>query len=234
MEVLKKILSRVAMMCLLVWLVMASVFSNTNQRNFYSRQFQRWNVSWATGMSYEDLDVAMDVLLDYLEDSRDDLDVEAVKFGEKAQVFYEREILHMVDVKVLYQRCHTVMYLALAAGVACCVALWFICKNKGLFLNSLVGGYKFRLVAFVLFFCFMGGAMLINFDKFWITFHHIFFTNDLWLLDPRYSTMINMLPEGLFNALCLRILFTFGVGFAFFSTALLRTAKRTPMPLAEP
>lgn len=232
MESLKKFLSRTAMILFLVWLVMFSVFSVVRVRSFYTKQFKIWGVDRTTGMSAEDLDMAIDVLLDYLEDSRDDIDVEAEKFGTVSPVYYEREILHMVDVKVLYQRCHAVMYISIALALTLCCVLWTVCKkNPGLFLNSLVNGYRFRLVAFVVFFAFMGGAMAINFDAFWITFHHIFFRNDLWLLDPRYSTMINMLPEGLFNAMCLRILFLFGGLFAAFSAVLIGVAKRTPLPL---
>ena len=40
--------------------------------------------------------------------------------------------------------------------------------------------------------------VLLDFSSFWTAFHHLFFTNDLWLLDPATSRMINMMPLQLF------------------------------------
>lgn len=45
-----------------------------------------------------------------------------------------------------------------------------------------------------------------NFDATWVAFHHLFFTNDLWLLDPDSSRMIWMVPASFFSDLVMRIL----------------------------
>lgn len=50
---------------------------------------------------------------------------------------------------------------------------------------------------------------VIDFSRFWVLFHEIFFTNDLWLLDPNVSVMINMFPEEFFNGMVMRIILTF-------------------------
>ena len=42
---------------------------------------------------------------------------------------------------------------------------------------------------------------IIDFNSFWIQFHMLFFNNDLWLLDPRTSRMINMLPSEFFSTI---------------------------------
>ena len=52
---------------------------------------------------------------------------------------------------------------------------------------------------------FIGGmaglAALIStdFTKYFTTFHHIFFDNDDWLLDPKTDLLINIVPEGFFR-----------------------------------
>ena len=48
-----------------------------------------------------------------------------------------------------------------------------------------------------------------NFTKYWTIFHHIFFTNDLWLLDPKTDLMIQMLPEQFFSGMALDIAVSF-------------------------
>lgn len=41
---------------------------------------------------------------------------------------------------------------------------------------------------------------LIDFDGLFTTFHHLAFTNDLWLLDPRTDLLIRLMPEEFFIA----------------------------------
>ena len=49
-------------------------------------------------------------------------------------------------------------------------------------------------------------------------FHHIFFDNDLWILDPSTDLLINIVPEPFFMDTAGRIALTFGlsIGFLFF------------------
>ncbi|MCD2257241.1 TIGR01906 family membrane protein [Lactobacillus sp. CC-MHH1034] len=42
-------------------------------------------------------------------------------------------------------------------------------------------------------------AASINFDRFFITFHHLFFRNRNWLFDPSTDPIINVLPESFFS-----------------------------------
>lgn len=39
---------------------------------------------------------------------------------------------------------------------------------------------------------------ITNFDSFFITFHHLFFTNSNWLFDPATDPIINVLTDGFF------------------------------------
>ena len=61
-----------------------------------------------------------------------------------------------------------------------------------------------------------------HFDTAFIQFHEIFFDNDLWLLDPDVSLMINMLPEEFFFDTAMRIGLIFGIPFVllFFGSLL--------------
>ncbi|MBQ6582919.1 MAG: TIGR01906 family membrane protein, partial [Mogibacterium sp.] len=48
-----------------------------------------------------------------------------------------------------------------------------------------------------------------DFTKFFTEFHHIFFDNDLWLLDPAKDNLINLLPESFFRDTALTIVLFF-------------------------
>ena len=44
-----------------------------------------------------------------------------------------------------------------------------------------------------------------SFDRYFVIFHHLFFDNDLWILDPAKDNLINLLPEGFFSDTAFRI-----------------------------
>ena len=50
-----------------------------------------------------------------------------------------------------------------------------------------------------------------DFSRYFVVFHHIFFNNDLWLLDPRTDMLINIVPEPFFMDTARQI----GIVFAF-------------------
>lgn len=62
----------------------------------------------------------------------------------------------------------------------------------------------------------LGGILFIliqtNFSYYWDLFHHIFFDNDLWLLDPKTDIMIQMVPQPFFYSAVTRVI-------VYFSTA---------------
>ena len=45
---------------------------------------------------------------------------------------------------------------------------------------------------------------LVGFSRVFIAFHHLAFSNDLWLLDPATDAMIRMLPEEFFAGMALQ------------------------------
>ena len=67
---------------------------------------------------------------------------------------------------------------------------------------------KSMLWTFGIFILATAGAGLLffsDFNKYFTLFHEVFFTNDLWLLDPRTDLLIRMLPEGFFFDMVARI-----------------------------
>lgn len=50
---------------------------------------------------------------------------------------------------------------------------------------------------------------LADFNAFWTNFHLFFFDNDLWLLDPRTSIMINLFPGSFFFDLVIEIILSY-------------------------
>lgn len=107
----------------------------------------------------------------------------------------------MVDVKNLYQSFRKSQLAAIAAFVMV-LLLSLSERNKGrssITLRSLA-------VAVIIFFIILGALGIwayTDFTAFWTAFHHLFFTNDLWLMDPAVCRMIRICPESLFAGMAL-------------------------------
>ncbi len=200
------------MVLVMVFVILFSVFTVVNTNSFYTEQYIAIGAVEDTGMSIEDLDKTTTMLLDYLNDRRDDLEMTVEKWGESKMVFNEREISHMVDVKNLYSFFAKVMYISLAVSLLT-LAYLFRKDGKTQFFISAVKGYKASLVIAVILCVIFATAFTVGFNSFWTLFHKVMFTNDLWLLDPRTSTMINMYPLPFWLAMCTDILVRFAVIF---------------------
>ena len=62
-----------------------------------------------------------------------------------------------------------------------------------------------RLAVFLALTAVAGFLFSRDFNKYFVIFHHIFFNNNLWILDPAEDYMIRMLPEGFFYDFVFRI-----------------------------
>ena len=75
--------------------------------------------------------------------------------------------------------------------------------------------------------------VVTHFDTAFIRFHEIFFDNDLWMLDPAESLMINMLPEEFFYDTAVRIGLFFLVPFLLILLASFIVWRRSGRPGRE-
>ena len=209
---MKKILYSFSMVLVMVFTMLFSVFTVVNTNSFYSQQYREISADKNTGVSLADLDEITTMLLDYLNNKRDDLDMQVEKWGEMKPVFDKRETSHMVDVKNLYATFQKVMYISLISAV---IMLVYLFKKDGTsqFFTTAVKGYVSALVIAVMLCLAFGTAFTVGFNSFWTLFHGVMFTNDLWLLDPRVSTMINMYPLPFWLAMCTVILQRFAIVF---------------------
>jgi len=104
-------------------------------------------------------------------------------------LFTERETAHMVDVLHLYQLGKWVSIIAVLTSIFALSAAWRILGAPTLIRQFRIGmGLFFALVFFLAFWA------AIDFNGWFVVMHKIAFTNDLWLLDPNESMLIQMLP----------------------------------------
>lgn len=192
---MKKALMILILISLSLALLVFSIEINSYNETYYISKYKEHNIEEVTGKSLKELKAITKDLILYL------------KGGDNSLLephYNEKEILHMEDVRDLFDLARWIKYISLVIIILGTYYLWKIKKtielakvlNKGIYLI-----YGLLLV--------IGSLSFIDFNKYFTYFHLLFFSNDLWLLDPRTDLLIQMLPEAFFVGIALRILISF-------------------------
>ena len=199
-----RILCAAASVLLLAAILLSIVDFMCFARPFYSYEYNKGKQAEKIGMSDEGLMEATDALLDYLRGQRDDIVVTTAVNGTEREVFNERETLHMKDVRKLYRGAVLARNVMFIASQVLFASVFLIRKKKAF--EVIYEGWKRGIVLLLLFISFAGIWAAVDFDEFWLQFHYIFFDNDLFLLDPNTSIMINMFPSSFFFDIVISII----------------------------
>lgn len=182
---MKKILAIILVISLSLMFLVISIENNAYNRSYFIKSFEKYNIEQATSKSMEELDVITIDIIKYLKNEGGNELLEPH--------FNEREILHMDDVQKLFDLERMIKYITIITSFL--IILYFIKKEQILTLGKTLfyGLFSNYIVLSIL-----GILLLLDFNKYFTYFHLIFFTNELWLLDPATDLMIQMLPEEFF------------------------------------
>lgn len=200
---MKSVVSFLFGWAVLVCVIVFSINSTALDLSFYTSRYEEMQLASSLGVSNQDLNTSIEKLLDYIADDRTDIDGMITRYGIKQKTFNERETKHMIDVKALYQNVIKTAWASFALGVM--ILLYFLIWERKYCLSYLTKGFLQAFLCLGIVLCFFGFWVFYDFTGFWNWFHTIFFTNDLWLLNPATDFMICMLPETIFNQLVLSI-----------------------------
>ena len=177
---------------LLVLIICQSVIIPTFFMPFFIWQYDRLDVAETIQVSDDTLIRVTTELLDYIRGRRDSIeDIYAVVAGEERRFFSDIEIRHMVDVRELYDMLFIVRDVAFFLMIALVLGMVLIRCN---ILQMMASCTREVFAGFLIFALITAGIIAIDFDRAFVIFHHIFFDNNYWVLDPRVDLLINMVP----------------------------------------
>ncbi|AHB14066.1 TIGR01906 family membrane protein [Dehalococcoides mccartyi] len=165
-----------------------------NCRWLYEQGFEKYEVSQQTGFTPAQLKTAASALIGYFNNSEEYLNLHLEKDGADIQVFNEREMLHLKDVKGLIRLNYLILGICLVLGGGFFLYLYFkrqhefkkeggmVLLQGGIFSLMLLGG--------------IGLIALLDFQSFFTRLHLLGFSNDFWLLDPTKDYLIMFFPKG--------------------------------------
>lgn len=212
---LKKGVYTTGLIMFVLALLVASIEVVAFSTSFFEKQYTKLDTAQSMGLSQDDLMKATHQLLDYIKGDVDTINVKVTIENESVDMFNQKEVDHMVDVQDIFMNVKLIKNIFFGISLA---LFTMSIINKDIF-DVVMGKTVIRNAINVL--VIVIGLVVIyaivDFSKFWITFHELLFTNDLWLLDPRTDRMINMFPEVFFNTMVMQIILIFVISLALIS-----------------
>ena len=197
---IKNLFSVVGMLLIVPALLLFAFDRGALNRRVHQELYDALGSAQAAGVDQEALSDIGDMLVDYLNGSRGDLQMTASVNGTVQSVFNDREIQHMADVKALFDLSRGLTVLFMAFGlVFLALGLSGTGWTKRLKRAALTGQVFWLSILL-----FIGVWAALDFDGMFRLFHRALFRNDLWLLNPKTDLMIRMLPEAFFAAVAVR------------------------------
>jgi integral membrane protein (TIGR01906 family) len=195
-----KILANVArwlfILTLPALLLTATIRIEFSSLRLYENGFEKYNVSQTTGLSQTELEKAAKGLINYYFNSDEEyISLTVVKDGETFELFNQKEVAHLKDVKALVQLnsrllLGTAIYIGIYAGMC---LFW---RKKKYWRNLAWGTFIGSAITLGMIVALGVGAMVGSFDRLFLQLHFLAFTNELWMLDPTKDYLIMLFPEG--------------------------------------
>lgn len=211
MKVADRAFSVMAMFCMIMILLITSfqlaIYGDSEYR-FYEKEYLKYNVTESLDMEIEDVMEVTDYMMAYLIGEEEELSIVTDVDGREQDFFNEQDRLHMEDVKNLFLGGLKIRTVLIVIMILLLVPMIIQKAELGKLLPK---AYSQAFAVFIVILAALGVAFAMDFTTCFTIFHEIFFTNDLWLFDPRTDYMIRMLPEGFFADMVVRILKIFVV-----------------------
>ena len=174
-------------LCLPILLLTASLGWAVNSLPLYKYSFKYQT----SDLSEEELETAATGLISYFNSDDEDITLTVVKDSEPFELFNEREVAHLRDVKNLIwlDYCFllgTLIYILGYAGFSLIRGkdwrwlAWGVVWGSGITLALILA---------------LGLGILVGFDQLFWQFHVISFANELWQLDPARDYLIMLFPR---------------------------------------
>ena len=121
--------------------------------------------------------------------------------GSEIACFNEKEQAHMADCKALFVLDRRVLLLCVALALLCGAGSALLRPGRRAAALGAACGFGAVLAALLAVFI----LAATDFDAVFVAFHHLAFTNALWLMNPRTDMIIRLMPETFFMKYALMV-----------------------------
>ncbi len=162
----------------------------------YDYAFTQYDGPGRTGIARSELDRSARELVDYFQSGEEGLLIatRVEKDGQQVALYNQREVLHLSDVRDLFQVVFRIQEASFAYIIVYIVAVVLWSRERSMRRLARQGiaagllGFGALAVAAV--------GVLVSFDSLFTQFHVLSFANDFWKLSAERDALIQMFPQG--------------------------------------
>lgn len=190
----KKVLTPTNILLALAYMLFIITFSVVvvlHFRPLYYSDIDRLGIQESSGLSTEKIRENYNSLIRYNSMfNYDELEFPDLPMSEKGKIHFEE----VKDIFVVVQYTCILMFFMIVLGTS-----W---KS---YLKD-CGYLKIASIVTIVIPLILGILIALNWETFFVTFHHIFFRNDYWIFDPAKDPIITLLPDAFFMHAAMAIL----------------------------
>ena len=180
--------------CFSLLLVTSTVRLAVNSTQLYQYGFYKYQAGLVTGLDEGQLKQVAGKLTDYFSSRAETPQIEVVKEGRRSELFHDYELVHLRDVKKLFQ----IDYWLQTASIAYIIAyvLLFLLWRKGRW-QDLSKGVMWGCAVTLCLIAVVGIVSFFGFEQLFIQFHYLVFgdpSTSPWVLDPGKDYLIMLFP----------------------------------------
>lgn len=180
---MKKITNVLFCICFSIMIIIGAVKFTVGFKELYYFDIDYLNIPKLSNLSKEEIKLNYDYLIDYnLSKEVEDFQMPSIKSSPQGKIHFE-------EVRDIVQGLDKIFNICLIISI---IGIFINIKSKNIeFLN--ITSKTLITLPLVL-----SLPIIINFEKSFIIFHELMFSNDYWIFDPDLDPVINMLPEQFF------------------------------------
>lgn len=203
---MKRLLNIIVSICLAIFMIGLSVIITLNIKDIYYKDIDKLNIESMTTLSREEIIENYDYLIDYNLNSKvDEFKLPTLASSNEGKIHFE-------EVRDIFQ---AVKLLTIITGIISIVGgILQIRKREFKFLRN-------SSILIIILPALLAIPIAIDFNKCFVLFHEIMFSNDYWIFNPLLDPVINILPEAFFMHMGVAILI-----FMLFSSLVLQLIYR--------
>jgi integral membrane protein TIGR01906 len=201
MNIIKTATYWLFIICFPILIITSTVRLGVSSVHLYEYGFHKYHISQVTGIDEVQLSQVAVMLTDYFNSRVETPQIEVVnKHGEEFDLFHDYELIHLEDVKGLFHLDYRVQLISLAYIII--YVLLFLFWRKGRWQDLAKGIWRGCILTLVLIAA-LGIVSIFGFERLFIQFHYLAFTNPYWMLDPSKDYLIMLFPGGFWQDVAL-------------------------------
>lgn len=180
---MKKFLNLIFSLSFSILIITAIIQFSVGFKQLYYFDIDYLDIPKISGYSKEEIKLNYNYLIDYnLSKDESDFEMPTIKSSKEGKIHFE-------EVRDIFQNINKIFKVCFIISVA---FIFINIKNKNIeFLNIT----SKALISIPLI---LSLPIIINFEKSFVTFHKLMFSNDYWIFDPNLDPVITILPETFF------------------------------------